>query len=213
MASWLINWLIVGLTCTVISLTLFYFSIRLRKKVTLIVTLLSLMGSGLSAFAAVTIMLVCFNLQSYQKLTHEEVIGEIAIERIEPQSYLLRLFIKEQAPQYFKLHGDQWQIDARILKWHSWANLLGLHTLYRLERLSSRYHRPQQSEQLSAIALSTTDNAYSHLQWLPFVDSIYGNSAYMPFGHGARYRLSVSTSGIVVRPVNDSALDLVENWP
>ena len=39
----------------------------------------------------------------------------------------------------YDVAGDQLYVDARILKWHYWANVLGLHTLYALDRAGGRY--------------------------------------------------------------------------
>ena len=46
----------------------------------------------------------------------------------------------------FTVHGDEWRIDARVLKWKPWANVLGLDTQYRLDRLSGRYESTQPPE-------------------------------------------------------------------
>ena len=42
------------------------------------------------------------------------------------------------AKQYV-LYGDQWQIDARVVRWKLPALMAGVPPLYRLERLSGRY--------------------------------------------------------------------------
>src|SRR5437762_972272 len=39
----------------------------------------------------------------------------------------------------YVLRGDEWQIDARVLKWRGVANVLNFDTAYRLERISGRY--------------------------------------------------------------------------
>ena len=44
----------------------------------------------------------------------------------------------------FVLSGDEWQLDARVLKWKGWANLFGLDAQYRLERVSGRYRDIEQ---------------------------------------------------------------------
>ena len=37
------------------------------------------------------------------------------------------------------LEGDLWQLDLNLLRWKSLAELIGLESGYRLERLSGRY--------------------------------------------------------------------------
>lgn len=41
--------------------------------------------------------------------------------------------------QRLMLRGDEWQIDARVLKWQAFVNVLGFDAVYRLERMSGRY--------------------------------------------------------------------------
>ena len=58
--------------------------------------------------------------------------------------------------QMFMLAGDEWQLDARVLKWKGWANLLGLDAQYRLERVSGRYRDIEQerNDERTVYALS-----------------------------------------------------------
>lgn len=169
--------------------------------------------AGCLALSAIIVALVVLQLQTYSRLTYEEPVAELAIERVAAQKYLVRLFAEQQPPQQIELHGDQWQLDARILKWQSWVNALGMHTLYRLERLTSRYQRPQPEQQHSLVALNNDgDTSFAQLTWLPIVDSTYGNSTYMPLGHGARYQITITTSGLVARPINERATQLVKQW-
>ena len=44
----------------------------------------------------------------------------------------------------FEMHGDEWRIEARVLKWKPWAYVLGLDSQYRLDRFSGRYADTQQ---------------------------------------------------------------------
>ncbi|MDZ7801543.1 MAG: hypothetical protein U5K81_12225 [Trueperaceae bacterium] len=44
-----------------------------------------------------------------------------------------------RAARTFALAGDQVWLDAQIVRWHPAANLVGLHTAYRLERIGGRY--------------------------------------------------------------------------
>ena len=220
MTAWFSTWLIIGFVLFLLGFGLLYRCFRLRKLKKHFIAASYLSFALISLLIGALLILIGFAQQNFQKLNHEELIGEIAIERLESQTFLVRLFIPGKEAQHFELRGDQWQVDARVLKWHAWVNIFGLHTLYKLERLSSRYHNPKQGDAISVISLSNNENTkanrqapYAFLQWLPVVDTIYGNSAYMPLGHGARYRLSIGTSGIVARPMNDRALKLVQMWP
>jgi hypothetical protein len=49
-------------------------------------------------------------------------------------------------------------------------------------------------------------------QYLPLADALYGSATYVPMAEGAEYVVTVSTSGLVVRPANDAARKAVGGW-
>ncbi len=97
-------------------------------------------GSLLLAVAAL-LFVVSLNLHTYAPTDARSVrSAEIVFEQRAPQTFNATL---TQVPngeiQMFVLAGDEWQLDARVLKWKGWANLFGLDAQYRLERVSGRY--------------------------------------------------------------------------
>ena len=123
--------------------------------------------------------------------------------------------------QVFLLNGDDWQLDARLLKWHGWANLLGLDAQYRLERISGRYRdielersAPRSVYQLAENpGLDLWQMATEHRDRLRFVDAVYGTATYLPMADGARFQVSVGQSGILARPLNEPARNALSGWP
>lgn len=96
-------------------------------------------GALLLAIAGL-LFVVSVNLHTYNRLTHEQPVAEIVFEARGPQRYRATLAqVPSGEMQMFMLAGDEWQLDARVLKWKGWANLLGLDAQYRLERVSGRY--------------------------------------------------------------------------
>jgi hypothetical protein len=51
-----------------------------------------------------------------------------------------------------------------------------------------------------------------HHAYIPFADALYGSAVYVPMSEGAEYTVSVSASGLVVRPGNDTARKAVGGW-
>ena len=51
-----------------------------------------------------------------------------------------------------------------------------------------------------------------HHAYLPFADALYGSAVYVPMSEGAEYAVSVSASGLVVRPGNQAARKAVGGW-
>jgi hypothetical protein len=107
-----------------------------------------------------------------------------------------------------------------VLKWRAIGNLLGFDTVYRLERLSGRYGDIAQERSaprtVHALAeepgmdLWTLTRRYH--QYVPLADALYGSAAYVPMAEGAEYAVTVSASGLVVRPANDAARQAVGGW-
>jgi hypothetical protein len=177
-------------------------------------------GSLLLAVAAV-LFVVSLNLRTYAQLTLERPVAEIVFEQRGPQTFNATL---TQMPngeiQMFVLSGDEWQLDARVLKWKGWANLFGLDAQYRLERVSGRYRDITQERTAERTVYPLAENPGVDL-WkltldkpdrLPFVDAVYGNAAYMPMSDGARYEVTISQTGLIARPVNAAAQQAAGTW-
>jgi hypothetical protein len=170
-------------------------------------------GTALLALAAV-LFIVSLNLHTYARLTYEAPVAELVFEKRGPKTYQLTMVrIPSGDLQIFMLEGDEWQLDARVLKWKGWATLLGLDAQYRLERLSGRYRDIEDERTAKRTVYPLTENpgldlwslATDHPERLPFVDAVYGSATYLPMADGARYRVTLSQTGLLARPMNNAA--------
>ena len=66
---------------------------------------------------AAIVFLIGVNLRTYQQLTAEAPAGEIQFAKVGVHQYNGVLTYPNGEVAYFPLKGDEWQIDARILKW------------------------------------------------------------------------------------------------
>lgn len=182
----------------------------------------SAMGGVLLLCAAALLFVVALNLHTYARLTHEEPVAEIVFEARGPQRYRATLWraTTEDDMQMFMLAGDEWQLDARVLKWKGWANLFGLDAQYRLERVSGRYRDVEQERKDERTVYGLSENpgldiwmlSQKYSGRLPVVDAIYGSATYMPMADGARYQISVTQSGLISRPLNEAAQNAASAW-
>lgn len=188
-------------------------------KTALRVTAWLLAVAGLAAAAA--LFVVALNLHTYARLTYEQPVATIEFEEQGPQRYLAVLTRRPSGvEQTFQLAGDEWQVDARVLKWSGLANLLGLDAHYRLERLSGRYidielerTAPRSVYSLHAEpAIDLWSFAQAHRDWIPFVDGYYGSATYLPMAAGARYEIHMTQSALIARPDNDIAKVASRAW-
>jgi hypothetical protein len=165
--------------------------------------------------------LVAASLHGYKRLTHEQLAAKVTLRQLGERQYALTLEAPGSAARHYELRGDEWQIDARVLKWRPGATIAGFDTLYRLERLSGRYGDiiQERTAKRTVHALAVSDEpvdlwdlAKRYHTYVPLVDALYGSAAYVPMSEGAQYDVSVSASGLVVRPVNDAAKKAVGGW-
>lgn len=169
---------------------------------------------GLAAVIAV----MAFDLYSYKQVLQEQPVATISFDKIEDQHYFAVLSDKNGQEQRVELRGDQWQLDARIVKWKGYLAGFGLKPAYRLERLSGRYYDIEQETTEKRTAHSVHPSLYgvdvwqivnNHPDWLPVVDAVYGSATYLPMKDGALFEISLSNTGLVARPVNQVARDAV----
>jgi hypothetical protein len=208
---------------TVLGLTGILFFIvgvrRFRRR-----RVLSGLFSGITALGlfliAACALLVAVNLRTYQRLSAEQPAGELQFSRIGDHQFNAVLAYPTGARAAFSLRGDEWQVDARILKWQAFAELIGFDTAYRLERISGRYSRIEDERNLPRTVyplnppnrIDLWDVVHRYHAWLPWFDALYGSATYLPMADGALYEIKVSPSGLVARPLNQAARDAVGSW-
>ena len=175
---------------------------------------------GLLLLAVAGLMVVIsINLYTYERLTHESKVAEISFQEIGPQHFGSTLKFKNKI-EILDLRGDDWQIDARVLKWRGIAVLFGFDTLYQLDRLSGRYRDINQERTAPRTVHSLSEGkgldlwlmAKKYKRWIPWVDALYGSATYMPMVNGASYSVFASLTGLLARPNNDIALKAVSEW-
>src|SRR6266566_41161 len=102
-------------------------------------TIRGLVAMLLLALAALVATLTV-GLHGYRALSFEEVAATVRTEPVAPQRFRATIILPDQRLAMYELAGDAFYMDAHILKWHPWANLLGLHTVYELDRVAGRYN-------------------------------------------------------------------------
>jgi len=185
-------------------------------------------GGGV-IWAASLATLFGLNLQTYDRLTYERPVATLTLRQLAPQYYEIDLVQpvgeNRTAPvsARYPVHGDEWRIEAQVLRWKPWANVLGLDAEYRLDRLSGRYrtveqelHGERSAYDLAAVKANARNGAVPfkveawdalrrYRRYIDAADTLYGSAAYMPMADGAKYEVWITQSGLVARPVNDVA--------
>ncbi len=149
------------------------------------------------------------SLHGYRSLTHEEPIAQITVSPLGVQRFEARLRFPDGRTVRYELAGDEIQVDARILKWKSFGNLIGLHTLWALERISGRYRAIEDERSGPRTVHALADDPPVDLFALrrrfaslaPLYDAEYGSASFVPADVPMRYELRVSTTGLLIRPL------------
>ena len=138
----------------------------------------------------------------------EAPIAELTFVKSGPQRYQATIRHGDfcEAGQYV-LYGDQWRLDAQFLKWRAWANLLGMDSMYRIERLGGRYREVAAENASLPQVHALHDRSGIDLPGLlaryegPFspVDTLYGSSVYHDMDPAYIYRVYRGQSGLLVR--------------
>jgi hypothetical protein len=192
---------------------------RLRRR--------KILGAVLNGTAALVLILlsVCAgligaNLRTYQRLSFEQPAGELQFTRTGEREFNGVLTYPSGERANFALRGDEWQVDARVLKWRAFANVIGFDSSYRLERIGGRYTRieDERAQARTVYALNPPqlidpwDLAHRYRSWVPWLDALYGSATFLPMADGALYEIKVSQSGLIARPLNQAARDSVGTW-
>lgn len=152
-------------------------------------------------------------LRQYLWLLDDVPAATLALKQLGPQRYRATLVIGTEPPREFVLLGDQWQVDARVVRWTLPGRLAGLPPVYRFERLSGRYADVDQdrSAERSVHALREGWDFWEfrtrYLANLAIADARWGSAAYLPMADGARFVVYVSPGGGLVAKPADAATE------
>jgi hypothetical protein len=211
----------IGALGVLLALPLELAALRRLRRLRLVSGTMFLLTGGVVLLLAVVVALVAANLHTYARLTHEQEAARLSSRQLGERRFVVSLQPPDAAPRHFELRGEEWQIDARVLKWRPMGTLLGFDTVYRLERLSGRYAAlaDERSSPRTVYALAADDDTLDvwslvrrHHRYVPFVDALYGSAVYVPLAEGAEYIVTVSASGLIARPANEAAKKAVAGW-
>lgn len=143
----------------------------------------------------------------YRALTQETTAATVTVRPLAPQRFHATVRLPDGRTTTHELAGDEFYIDAHILKWKPAANLVGLHTAYELDRIAGRYRsvRDEQGAARTVVALGVDkpvdffDLRRRYVVLAPLVDAQYGSATFVPVTQPAELEVRVSTSGLLIR--------------
>lgn len=150
---------------------------------------------------------VSLGLQGYRALAREDLAAHLSVRPSGPQRFNVAVRFADGRETSYEVAGDEIYADARILKWKPFANVLGLHTAYELDRLAGRYRDIDRERTaprtVHSLAVDKPVNLFGLRQRFavlePLLDAEYGSATYVPVTRPAELELRVSTSGLLLR--------------
>jgi len=152
-------------------------------------------------------------LLGYRRLAAEAAVARIEAHALGAQRYAVDIQTPDGERRRVELSGDDWQLDARVIKWKPRAVVLGAPPLYRLERIGGRYRDIAQERSTMKSVVALDDAILPDLwtlkrrfpQWLPWIDADYGSAAYLPLVDGGAYVVTLAAAGgLVARPADEA---------
>jgi len=150
---------------------------------------------------------ISVGVQGYQALVHEQVAARVVVQPLGSRRFEAIFRFPDGRSRTFVLAGDEIYVDAHILKWKPLASIVGLHTMYELNRVAGRYRdiEEERNAERTVHSLETQrsidlfDLRQRFARLAPFFDAEYGSGVFVPVGGPAELELRVSTSGLMIR--------------
>ena len=161
------------------------------------------------AGAAGVLTLLVLLLQAFHAFTAETPVATVRATRISSQEFELAYLPSghdEAETQRYRVKGDQWAISGGVVKWHRWVTAAGVPSYHKPMRIGGQYSRVEQqrAEPPTAYDLgSDVDTLWELLYWmdpyLPFIEAVYGSSAYVYIEPNVAQDVYVTPTGYLIK--------------
>lgn len=171
----------------------------------------------LAIVCTVMSVIVAINLIRFSIAEEGQVIATLRFTEVAPQEFDVELVDQKNKKQFYRVGGDQWQLDVRLIKVSAWFD--GGLPAYKLDRLSGRYLSLEQENQTQRTAhdllhaqLMDTWPWFANKDWMGLIQAKYGSATYMPMANGAIYQVRLFHDGLDATAVNEQAKQALGNW-
>lgn len=170
---------------------------RLRRiPLALVCGVMALLLSGLLAIS-----------HALQAFSDETLVAQVAVRRLGPDHAEVTYHPAQGgAPRTFRLQGDQWAVSGGMIKWHPWLTAMGLKSYHKPMRISGQFSslQRQRAAPPTVFALEPGtdlmwDLVYRLSPVLPFIEAVYGSSAYAYLEPEHLHAVYVTPSGYLIK--------------
>jgi len=143
----------------------------------------------------------------YHALTHEDLAATVEVQPLGPQTFRAIIHLPDGQITTQTIDGDEFYVDAHILKWKPIGNIMGLHTVYSLDRFGGRYLSltDERSAPRTVYGLKQDrpfdlfDLRRRYKMLAPLVDAEYGSASFITVDRPQELEVRVSTTGLLIR--------------
>ncbi|MCV6613333.1 MAG: cation/multidrug efflux pump [Cellvibrionaceae bacterium] len=210
-----------GLTIVIglIALALVYAALRMVLRRGWLLGFIRGCAGILVLTGALVVSLMAYDIYSYREIHKPQSIGVVSLRQLGNQRYIVMLLDENGRERQFELYGDQWQLDARIVRWPD-LGWLHIKPGYRLDRISGRYYsladersRPSSVHPLNeSLGIDMWQLLQDYSRQMSLLQTTYGSATFMPMVDNGLYEVSLSGTGLLAKPINDKAKAAVERW-
>lgn len=163
--------------------------------------------------------LAAWELHQFKTLEPGSTVTTLTFRELGPQLYEVEM--SGAGSQKVRINGDQWELDAQVLRWRGLGHAIGLHDGYRLHRLSGRYLALEQQQNAGvapARLLHATPGWRDLWYWLDssgsqrLLEADAFTLRFMPMTEGARYALEIGVTGLTPVPLNQAATEALKPY-
>lgn len=170
---------------------------------------------------AIALAVFAVNIFNYQLHNPELPVATLSITQESPQHFRALVTDSKGNEQIKDIEGDLWQINLRTINWGGLPSAIGFKTGFRLEDIRGRYLALEQetTNDRKVHLLSEPDLIIDTWSWLEgaamvlrWIRPEHHTTRYTPLADGAIYSLLLTSTGVIIRPVNERAELAVKEW-
>ena len=124
---------------TLFAVALIYLSASAWRNRLRLSSFVGFLASALLLTSSLLLGAITVGINGYRAFTQEALAATIKTEPLGPHHFRATVTLPDSSLHMFDLAGDAVYVDAHVLKWRPIATLLGLETVYELDRISGRY--------------------------------------------------------------------------
>ncbi len=126
----------------------------------------------------------------------------------EPERFRADLVYPGGETAEYTILGDEWELNARVIRFKPLANMLGYDSVYKLDRFYGRFEDVGRANETNGFALFDNPGLDVHRLAQDYGtsfgirDAAYGSGVYNPMADGLSYDIYMTQDALIARPAN-----------